>query len=178
MKLPFRPIRNDTPRIVFTRKPIGAKGQDTYGHFDSIDNVVRIDKKLIKKNKSDFNHTIQHEIAHYQLHDRRYGDELGLIKSLDGELRVDLLVYKRTGGPEHYTDRIGGIWAQGHDLLSSWKVSHYQKSLRVMSAINKAFRHYWDYLPKEWKSDYLKWQKMIRHERAKSLKHLRKTKNA
>jgi len=155
-QLPFRIKRKTVPRIVYGRKP----GNGKLGHYHKSETEQVYIAPHDKEKGQDIEQTIAHEIAHYQLEDRRKLDVRDLEHTAENELQADLLAYVRTGKRENYYERLLDLHWQLVDKLATWEVPQKNKQLLAFVILHTLMKGYERYLPPQWKADY---DRLCRH---------------
>jgi hypothetical protein len=146
--LPFKVKRLDKPQIVHKRNEEGNLGGDYHRSYK--------DKIYIYPHgkEDDIEYTETHEVAHYQLDDRRTRDEKSLLQRGEDEIQADLLTYARIGKPIDYSGRWVVIGENLLEYIDRWEVPLSNKKFRVLGVLQQLYNKYKSVMPKQWVDDY------------------------
>jgi hypothetical protein len=154
-QLPFK-IHNRKPKVIYVGKdvevpPIVEKERMGTDALVYKGNIYTFQKKIPVE-------TLEHEKAHCRAEPSHVVSPKGVVAWLDDEVRADLLTYKETGRPERIFDRLNSRAsdARVYHLQDGVNYNYYEQTKHTLEHIEEIYRKYWDYLPDQWKKDYVK----------------------
>jgi hypothetical protein len=162
-QLPFKVFRHDRPKITYGK----AEAKGDAGRYVPASNTIVINPISKLEDKE---WLIEHEIAHYQLDDRKHPEGSTFSEVADGEMKAELLTYARLGRLPY---RVGGIqydtmWHSIATNCMEWledeKTPYERKQKRVMDMLYRLKEHYKKYIPQKWLIQYGEY---VKEEKAK-----------
>jgi len=153
-QLPFK-VRKKNPEVIYV------------GNNTDVPEVVRKDRMgadaatykgkiyLFKKNvpKS----TMEHEVAHTMIVQDKTKSPKGVVSWLDDEVKADIYTWHKYGFPSSIYNN---LHARARDVnvyhMSNEKYNHYEHTKHTLEHMDRVYKKYWEYIPEQWKKDYLK----------------------
>lgn len=145
---PFKVKRYDRPKIVYKKKRPPSVEVGVVAEYSPITHIVEV----YHKRPSKFD--IEHEVAHYQLLDRRKVAEMSLRDEIEEEIKADIIASTRAPLPKDYLPILRGHASSAMGKLQDWEVARHIKAKKVFGFIERAIKKYWKWLPTQWKKPF------------------------
>jgi hypothetical protein len=160
-ELPFK-IHRRNPKVIYVNEdvdiPMVVK-EDRMGT-----NTLTYKGKIYTFQKNIPKSDLEHEKAHCEAEPSKVVSNKGVVAWLEDEIRADLLTYKETGKPERILDRLNSRASDVRIYHMDGHYNYYEQTKHTLGHIEDVYRKYWDYLPDQWKKDYVRFMSHSGHK--------------
>ena len=156
-ELPFK-VRNKEPQVILVKRDTKVPAVVRNERFGT--NALTYKGKVYVFNKNVPKKVLDHEKSHCSAEKSHVVSPKGVMAWLEDELRADLVTYQKSGEPERIYDRLNSRASDARMYhmdgdTHDW-YNYYEQSKHSVEHIERVYRKYWDYLPSQWKKDYIK----------------------
>jgi hypothetical protein len=154
--LPFK-VHRRNPKVIYVGKDVEVPTPIREDRMGA--NALTYKGKIYSFQKNLPKSDLEHEEAHCRAEPSHVISNKGVVAWLEDEVRADLLTYKETGKPERIFDRLNSRASDArvyHLQDQGVSYNYYEQTKHALIHIEEVYRKYWDYLPDQWKKDYVK----------------------
>lgn len=156
-KLPFK-VRKVNPEVIQVGKDTNVPGRIRFQRLGT--DALADNGKIYLFHKNIPKETMEHEVAHVVIPKERIKTPKGVTAWLDDEVKADIYTYYKYGHPKsiavYLNSRAMDARLHHMDDELAERYNYYELTKHTLEHIERVYKKYWDYLPEQWKKDYIK----------------------